>query len=391
MTDPDGLNPSDRGIAPASTALRIIQIAPEIGPGSGVGGVAYELERAFQSLGVTTSRFTLADAGLAASHGSVGRLRRARNVIWFSTVGTRRARRLLREHPDAISICHNDVLAGDIYVNHGVVQVALRSRGHFAWRLIRNPLHLFTIARDRRRYRGGTHRAVVALTDGEVSALRRAYPRIAPPITVIPNGVDLGRFRPPSDSERAQARDALSLPRDAFVVAFVGHELERKGLPYVLGALPEAPSARLIVIGGSSTEIHRARSDADSQGLAPRVSFLGTVPDPLPMLWAADALVLPSAYEANALALLEALACGVPVISTTVGAAPELLRDGSAGRLVDRDPHQIAQALSDLAQRPRDEAASAARAVAERYDWTMIAQRYLDLARDLDSGSRATR
>ncbi|MDL9978281.1 glycosyltransferase family 4 protein [Microbacterium sp. ASV49] len=368
---------------------RIIQIAPEIAPGSGVGGVAYELERAFDHLGVQTSRFTLRDSGLAASHGSVGRLTRARNVLWFSTVGTILARRRLRSSADAIAICHNDVMAGDIYVNHGVLQASLRARGHFAWRIVRNPLHIFTIARDRIRYRGSVHRAVVALTQGEAAALRAEYGRVHPPITVIPNGVDLERFRVPSPTERERGRDALQLPRDAFVAVFVGHEFDRKGLPLVLAALPAAAGVHLVVAGGSPADVRQARIAVEAQGLDARVTFLGTLPDVLPVLHAADVLVLPSAYEANALVVLEALACGVPAIATPVGAAPELLADGRAGEIVHPESAAIAQALRNAAARERDEAARAARDVAERYGWAQIAQRYLDLVRTLEvAGAR---
>ncbi len=144
--------------------MRIVQIAPEIEPGSGVAGVAYELERQFRAAGVEVERFTLADSGRRAPHGSAGRLTRAVNVVWFSTIGTVRARRFLASRPDAVSICHNDVLAGDIYVNHGLLRASLRARGHYVWRMLRNPLHVFTSVRDQFRYRGMTHRAVVVLT-----------------------------------------------------------------------------------------------------------------------------------------------------------------------------------------------------------------------------------
>ena len=101
-----------------------------------------------------------------------------------------------------MSICHNDVMAGDIYVNHGLLQPAMRARGHYGWRMLRNPVHLFTAVRDRRRYRRRTHRAVVALTRAEADLLRATYGKVAAPISVIPNGVDLERFRPPTSAER---------------------------------------------------------------------------------------------------------------------------------------------------------------------------------------------
>jgi hypothetical protein len=96
----------------------IVQIAPEIAAGSGVGGVAWQLERSWQSCGVTTERFTLAEAAgnwlPQPGPGLQGKLALALRVVWFSTVGTVLARRFLAGRPDAASVCHNDVLAGDV-------------------------------------------------------------------------------------------------------------------------------------------------------------------------------------------------------------------------------------------------------------------------------------
>ena len=64
-------------------------------------------------------------------------------MVWLSTVGGARARRFLAERPDAISICHNDFMAGDVYVDHGVILASMRARGNPAWLMIRNPFHVF--------------------------------------------------------------------------------------------------------------------------------------------------------------------------------------------------------------------------------------------------------
>ena len=331
----------------------IVQIAPSIGPGSGVAGVAYALEREFIAAGATVERFTAADAG--GPRRSVGgrtsvatHLTRARNVIWFSTVGTRRARRFLAARPDAVSITHNDVMAGDIYVNHGLLQAAMRARGDYIWRMVRNPVHLFTALRDRIRYRGRTHRAVVALTTTEAELLVSTYGRVRAPIHVIPNGVDIERFRPPDAAERAQARAKLGVDDDRTIALFIGHEFERKGLPIAMAALRAAPDVLLLVVGGSADMIRRAQAQARAAGVAERVHFAGTHARPVPFLWAADVLVLPSAYEANALVVLEALACGLPVVSTRVGFAPDILVDGENGFIVERDAAAVGARLAEL-------------------------------------------
>ena len=181
----------------------IVQITPEIGPGTGVGAVAHHLEQEWQRQGITSSGSPCArPAALAAEPdgGVAGRLALMARVVWFSTVGTRRARAYLRRHPDELSICHNDALAGDVYVNHGIVQAAMRARGHYWLRMVRNPLHLFTTpATGAATPAAGTHRLVVNLVTDEERLLREAYPQLRLPTVVIGNGVDVDRFRPPTE------------------------------------------------------------------------------------------------------------------------------------------------------------------------------------------------
>ncbi|GAA1762429.1 glycosyltransferase family 4 protein [Agromyces humatus] len=368
----------------------IVQIAPAISSGSGVAGVAHALEREFIAAGATVERFTAAEAGRPS--GFRGRtplathLTRARNVVWFSTVGTRRARRFLAERPDAIAITHNDVMAGDIYVNHGLLQAAMRARGDYAWRMVRNPVHLFTAVRDRIRYRGRTHRAVVALTTNEAELLRSTYGRVRAPIHVIPNGVDIERFRPPDAAERVQARAELGVDDDRTIAVFIGHEFERKGLPIAIQSLGTAPEVLLLVIGGSPDMIRRAQAQARTAGVSERVHFVGTHRDPIPFLWASDVLVLPSAYEANALVVLEALACGLPVVSTRVGFAPDILIDGENGFLVERSAKAVGARLDELSSQPLDGWRVRARQTAEQYAWPQIARRYLELIESMRRG-----
>ena len=361
---------------------RIVQIAPQIAPGSGVGGVAYALEEQFTAAGVWTERFTLAEARGRAPRkrrpgGALARLDHAWDVVWFSTVGTVRAKRFLAARPDAISICHNDVFAGDIYVNHGLLLPAMKARGHFIWRMIRNPLHLFTTLRDRVRYRGHTHRMIVVLSAREAALLRATFGAVGAPIEVIPNGVDSDRFRPATAAERTDARSALEIGPDQFVVLFIGHEFDRKGLPIILQALLEVPDATLLVVGGDPAMIASASRQADRLGVSGRVRFVGVQADPVPFLWAADAFALLSAYEANALVILEALACGLPVLSSHVGAADDLIVDGENGFLIERSPDAAAAALRAAAAR---EWSTAPRASAERHSWGEAARRYLDVA-----------
>jgi len=256
----------------------------------------------------------------------------------------------------------------------------MKARGGYAWRMARNPIHLFTALRDTIRYASGAHAVVVNLTEGERRLLLRTYRRVRPRLVVISNGVDTERYTVPTPGERVEARAALGFLDREVVALFVGHEFERKGLDVALHALTRVPSdVHLLVVGGTDPMVAEARSRAEALGVAGRVHLAGAHSDPRPYYRAADVFVLPSAYEANALVLLEALACGLPVVATRVGYAPDLIRDGENGYLVDRTPHSLAARLSELAAADRAGWRERARASAERHAWPRIAEQYLRL------------
>lgn len=367
--------------------MRIIQIVPEVRPDSGVEAVAYHLEQEWGRLGIETVRFTLADAGggwwPTPGRGLRGKLVLAGRVLWFSTVGTAVSRRMLARQPvGTVSICHNDALAGDVYVNHGIVTAAMRARGHAAWRMMRNPLHLFTALRDRLRYASRIHRVVVNLTSQEDALLRQTYPRVRPRTVVIGNGVDTERFAPDA-GRRAAVREQLHLSADARVAVFVGHEYQRKGLPLVLDALAELDSVRLVVVGGDELMVAHARRDATARGVGERVIFVGRQADPRPYFQAADLFVFPSTYESYGLVVLEALACGVPVVATAVGAVPDVIVDGVNGAVVERSGPSVAAGIRRVLGGNAVALATAARTTAEEHSWSRVAREYLQLFESL--------
>jgi glycosyltransferase involved in cell wall biosynthesis len=376
----------------------IVQIAPEIATGSGVEGVAYHLEQEFRAAGVSTERFTMSDARgnwLPRNVGGLrGKLLLVARVVWFSVVGTVLARRFLARRPGAVGLCHNDVLAGTIYVNHGILSAAMRARGHHRWRMLRNPLHLFTAARDRMRYGSDSHQVVITLTDAESQLLGRTYPRLRPRVVVIGNGVDVERFRPASDADRLRSRRAVgladALPTEAVCLLFVGHEFDRKGLPLAIEALAGGPAeVHLLVVGGTPEMVARARLSTERFGVAGRVHLIGQLADPLPAFWAADAFILPSAYESYGLVVLEALACGLPVLVTPTGCVPDIVIDGRNGWLVERSVASIRQRLDDLVRADRLARARDARASALPHAWSEVAASYLDLIMSLDNPSQS--
>lgn len=367
--------------------MHIVQIVPVVGTGSGIPGAVHHLGAALASLGHTVETFT-AEHGRRRPRRSFRRsfpyrVARAWRTVEFSLWGTRRAKRFLAERPGARSICHDAMMAGEIYVDHGVLAASMQAHGDLARRRLRNPLLTFIDLRDRRRYRGHLHRAIVTLTGAELGVLEHHYGRVAPPVRVIPHGVDLVRYRPADDSERAAARARLGLDDEDRVALFIGHELERKGVLLAVDALTSAPTVLLLVVGGHAESIERVRTHAHHRGVADRVLFVGPQYELPPYFAAADMFVFPSAYESFGLVITEALASGVPVIATPVGCAPEIVVDGENGYLVDRDAAHLGDRMERIAATDIDIWRDRCRTSVEHLTWTAAAEQYVALLTEL--------
>lgn len=171
-------------------------------------------------------------------------------------------------------------------------------------------------------------------------------------VRVVGNGVDLERFRP---IDKAQARTALGLPQDARVLVSVGGLCERKGFHRVIECLPplreQGIDVHLLVVGGASPEGDwgdRLRAQARHAGLEARVHFTGAVASAElhRVLSAADVFVLATRNEGWANVFLEAMACGLPVVTTAVGGNAEVVCRPELGTVVTfGDAAALTQAL----------------------------------------------
>lgn len=366
---------------------RIVQIVREVGLGGGVNSVAFNLDREFARRGVRTGRVTSEDVPLAVAPGpqGAGRLVSTARLLWSVALFSLFAGRALRRRygGDCVSIAHNDALAGDVYVAHSVHLAYLRTRGSLLLACLRNPLHVVVLVREAVRYRLGLHRAVVALSERNRRELERLYRVPRDKLRVIPNGVDLERFRPDAERRR-RTRGALELRDETFVFLFVAHEFRKKGLAIVLAALrrlvEESRDVQLLVAGRDDP---RAVA-AEMRGLEAHVRFLGHRNDVDSLFSACDAFVLPTMYESFALVCLEAMATGVPVIATPVGGVEDYMVEGRTGYLVQRDAEAFRDAMARVMDDPEREAmGAAARRRAEEYSWSSVADRYLALLDEL--------
>ena len=197
-------------------------------------------------------------------------------------------------------------------------------------------------------------------------------------IAVHYTGLDHSAFRPlPRDESRARLAD-LGVPADGPLIATVGALIPRKGQAFVIEALASLPGVRLALVGMGADEA-MLRTLAGKLDLADRVHFLGSLDHALlpVVLSASEAMVLPSASEGLANAWVEALACGTPLVIADAGGARELVKDASAGRIVERNAAAIATAVADLlASPPVREVTSCA---AAPFSWHANAARLAEL------------
>jgi glycosyltransferase involved in cell wall biosynthesis len=208
---------------------------------------------------------------------------------------------------------------------------------------------------------------------------------------VVGNGVDANRFTPMS---KAEARQRFGLPDAAQVLITVGGLVERKGFHRVIACLPalleQHPELHYLIIGGACPEgdMTQALKDQVTQlGLAERVHFLGPIsPDDLKWpLSAADIFVLSTRNEGWANVILEAMACGVPVVASDVGGNAEVVCRDELGKIVPFDDQiALTGALDEVLNQPWD--ARAIRAYAEANSWnsrvvvlTELFRRVLDI------------
>lgn len=167
-------------------------------------------------------------------------------------------------------------------------------------------------------------------------------------VVSIPTGIDLARYAP---RDRGEARRQLGLPESAPIVGIVATLRSWKGHRYLLDAFAQLSdkSAHLVVVGDGPGR-DNLRRQAEELGIAGRVTMPGNQGDVVPWLAALDVFVLPSyANEGVPQAIMQAMACGLPVVSTPVGAIPEIVADGVTGLLVPpRDTAGLKDALERL-------------------------------------------
>jgi len=276
---------------------------------------------------------------------------------------------LARDRPDLVQT-HERIEGCDIFragdgVHRAFLDARIRAGGRAEELAIAvNPHHHYLLAAEARMFVNPTLKAVICNSPMVKDDIRAHFAVPAEKLHVIYNAVDPRQFGPDVRGNRAATRERLGLSATDVAFLLVGSGYARKGIPAALRALARLPSlARLVIVG---REKHPARYAALARraGVGHRVVFAGPQLDPRPYYGAADVFVLPTLYDPLPNAVLEALACGLPVVTSRRCGAAALVVEHAAGSICDADDDEALAThmarLLDAAERERLSARAAA-------------------------------
>ncbi|MET0582844.1 MAG: glycosyltransferase family 4 protein [Pseudoxanthomonas sp.] len=380
--------------------IEIVQIVQELSTVGGVESVACELARAFSRAKIVNTVLASAVGEKVSPGTTIERI-----GPWLSRIPTRGilrylgrflvvptftilATRAALRYPRSVILSHGDSLKGDVLVVHAVnAQSLAEKRSSNIWSWLLNPMHLWVAMRDRWMIGGLRYRMYVAVSPRVATELQEIYAVPPSRIRIIPNGIDLGRFTLDTAAGLAVRRE-FGIPLDAKLLLFAGHEFRRKGLAHAIGALERlGPDVWMRVVGSASPAPYRKMAAA----AAGRLIFAGARTDMPALYAAADAFVLPTAYETFSLVCMEAMACSLPVFATPVGGIEDYLVDGVNGYQIKPEAGDIAGKLAGALSDPelKSRLREGARATALDYGWDHVGSRYIELLEQVQAAKQS--
>lgn len=295
-------------------------------------------------------------------------------------------RELARRRFDLVQ-SHERIACCDVYrAGDGVHAQWLAERARVQgpmqrWATRLDPHHRYVLAAERELFGSARLRAVICNSDMVRREIAARFGTGEDKLALIRNAVDASVFHPRLRDEMiAAVRQQLDIPMAAPVALHVGSGFERKGVKAFLEAIAGAASKPWGIVVGRDKRTARYVAHARRLGIAERVRFTGSMSDVRPYYAASDIFVLASLYDPQPNAVLEAMASGLPVITSTKCGAAELLRPGESGFVRDAlDAAGMASDLDRLEPGVARRMGAAARAAVEPYTPERMAGEYLAL------------
>lgn len=225
---------------------------------------------------------------------------------------------------------------------------------------------------------------IIAISNSVKNEVIKYYGTPEEKVHVVHSGVNLDEFTPDNRQKHSnEIRKRYGIDSDDLVLLFVGNPFERKGLRYVLEALPriKTENIKLFILGKDNVEPYTKL--AADLGVKDKVIFAGLLPGVSKYFGISDIFIFPTLYEPFGLVILEAMASGLPVITSQLAGAAELIEDGKDGLLLKnpKDSNDIADKLNYLLDndRARNKIGKGARNKAEKHSWEVVANQMMDV------------
>jgi UDP-glucose:(heptosyl)LPS alpha-1,3-glucosyltransferase len=244
-----------------------------------------------------------------------------------------------------------------------------------------SPHHRYLLRAERALFTNPRLRAVICNSEMVRREIARRFGTPPASLVLIRNSVDGAVFHPGLRAEmRSAVRQQLAIPAEATVVLHVGSGFERKGVAALLRALAAARTRPWGVIVGRDKGSARYVASARRLGIGDRVRFVGSVSDVRPYYACADVFALATLYDPQPNAVLEAMACALPVVTTPLCGAAELIADGESGFVRDAlDVPGLAAAIDRLDAASAAAMGEHARAAVAAHTPAAMAAEYLAL------------
>ena len=250
---------------------------------------------------------------------------------------------------------HDRVLTCDVYrPADGIHATWLEERlrdapASLRWRVAASPWHRYTLAMERKLFTSPWLRAVLCNSKMVRDDIMARFGLPEERLPVLYNAVDANLFSPELKLHRERIRGKHKIPADAVTFLLVGSGFRRKGLPAVLRAMRALPEDTHLLVVGDDRRMDAWKRMAFDEGVRERVHFTGFQVDVSPYYGTADAFVLPTIYDSFPDAAMEALACALPVVTSTRSGAAELVAENEAGFVCDaRDSDALAGHMRTL-------------------------------------------